>query len=139
MTPEAEIAALQEELTLVKMRDAEAQVNVTELRQRFDDLHRQWLSHQNECDHQPTSHELLTIKMLEGQIDCEKKILSQKLMDVETQKQLLVNQLKRQDEEIHRLRMEIDQSAQREIDLRIQLTEMKNQMSDGELRVSTDG
>ena len=112
------------------MRDAEAQVNVTELRQRLDDLNRHWLNHQNECDHQPTSHELLTIKMLEGQIDCEKKILSQKLMDVETQKQLLVNQLKRQDEEIHRLRMEIDQSAQREIDLRIQLTEMKNQMSE---------
>lgn len=138
LTPEAEIAALQEQLTLVKMRDAEAQVNINELRQRLDELNRHWLNHQNQCQHQPNSHELLTIKMLEGQIDCEKKILSQNLMDVETQKQLLINQLKRQDEEIHRLRMEIDQSSQREIDLRIQLNEFKHHVSDGELRKKED-
>ena len=49
MTPNSEIAALHEELTLVKMRDAETQVNLNELRQRIADLNREWQLHDSLC------------------------------------------------------------------------------------------
>ena len=126
------------------MRDAEAQVNINELRQRLDELNREWLLHDSQCKstressavpYDAHAHELLTLKMREGQLECENKVLSQNYMDIETQKHLLGNQLKRQDEETHRLRLELEQSQRRENDLRTQLHEMKHHMSDGELRV----
>jgi len=142
-TPNTEIAILQEELTLVKMRDAEAQVNMNELRQRIADLNREWQQHESTCmKNTPNSdaydliaHELISLKMREAQTDCDNKILSQKLMDIETQKQVLHNQIKRQDEEIQRVRLDLDESRVRENELRAQVNEMKNQMNDGALRV----
>lgn len=136
-TPQLEIVTLQEELTLVKMRDAEAQSNIDELRQRFDEIQRLWKSHVDQCETGKPSnqHDVLSTKMREAQVDCEKKILSQQLMDIETQKQVLLNQLKRQDEEIQRIRRDLEQSQQRENDLRSQLNEMKHHLHDGELRV----
>lgn len=144
-TPHAEIAALQEELTLVKMRDAEAQVNMNELRQRIAELNREWQLHDSTCmkSSKPDSndaydliaHELITLKMREAQTDCENKLLSQKIMDIETQKQVLHNQIKRQDEEMQRIRCEIEQCRVRENEVRGQVHEMKNQMNDRELRV----
>ena len=144
-TPHAEIAALQEELTLVKMRDAEAQVNMNELRQRIAELNREWQLHDTTCmkSSNPDSndaydliaHELITLKMREAQTDCENKLLSQKIMDIETQKQVLHNQIKRQDEEMQRIRCEIEQCRVRENEVRGHINEMKNQMNDRELRV----
>lgn len=143
-TPQAEIAMLQEELTLVKMRDAEAQVNLNELRQRLADLNREWLNHEQNCQSERDvsndaydiiAHELISLKMREAQIDCDNKLLQQKIMDIETQKQVLHNQIKRQDEEIHRLKTELDQCRAIENDLRSQYNELKRQISDGELRV----
>ncbi len=81
------------------------------------------------------AHELLSLKMREAQIDCDNKLLSQQLMDLETQKQVLYNQMKRQDDEHQRIRHELDQSRIRENELRTQLHEMKNHMYDGELKV----
>ena len=143
-----EIASLQEELTLVKMRDAEAQGNINELRQRLDELNREWLLHDSRCKearegsvdtYDTHAHELLTLKMREGQLECENKVLSQNFMDIETQKHLLGNQLRRQDDETHRLRLELEQSQRRENELRTQMNEMKHHMHDGELRVSPVG
>ena len=82
------------------------------------------------------AHELISLKMREAQTDCDNKLLSQKLMDIETQKQVLYNQIKRQDDEVHKIRLEIDEYRIRENELRSQLNEMKNQMNDGELRVN---
>ena len=73
--------------------------------------------------------------MREAQTDCDNKLLSQKIMDIETQKQVLHNQIKRQDEESQRIRLELDECRIRENELRIQLVELKNQMNDGLLRV----
>ncbi|CAF3744061.1 unnamed protein product [Rotaria sp. Silwood1] len=150
-TPISEIASLQEELTLVKMRDAEAQVNLNELRQRIADLNREWQLHDSTCrinretHKQPTNdaydliaHELISLKMREAQADCDNKLLSQKLMDIETQKQVLHNQIKRQDDEVQRIRLELDECRIRENELRTQLHEIKNQMHDGELRQKED-
>ncbi|UJR14631.1 hypothetical protein I4U23_001625 [Adineta vaga] len=151
-TPHIEIAALQEELTLVKMRDAEAQVSMNELRQRIADLNREWQLHDSTCktirennhDNQSNdaydiiAHELLSLKMREAQTDCDNKLLSQQLMDLETQKQVLHNQIKRQDDEIQRLRQELDESRVHDQEFRTQLHEMKNHMHDGELRLKED-
>jgi chromosome segregation ATPase len=145
-TPNSEIASLQEELTLVKMRDAEAQVSMNELRQRIADLNREWQLHDGTCmKNNPNNdaydliaHELITLKMREAQTDCDNKLLSQKIMDIETQKQVSHNQIKRQDDEIQRLRLELDEYRVRENELRLQLHEMKNQMNDRELRQKED-
>lgn len=130
------------------MRDAEAQVNLNELRQRIADLNREWQLHDSACkakremNNNPSqdtydiiAHELVTLKMREAQTDCDNKLLSQKLMDVETQKQVMHNQIKRQDDEIQRLRLELDGCRTRENELRSQLHEIKNKINDGELRV----
>ncbi|CAF3794275.1 unnamed protein product [Rotaria sordida] len=154
-TPHVEIAALQEELTLVKMRDAEAQVSINELRQRIADLNYEWQLHSSKCktireknnlnESNPTddaydliAHELISLKMREAQLDCDNKILSQKLMDSDTQKQVSYNQIKRQDDEIQRVRLELEESRIRENELRTQLNEIKNQLRDGELKQKED-
>jgi chromosome segregation ATPase len=148
-----EIATLQEELTLVKMRDAEAQVGMNELRQRIADLNREWQSHVSTCKtirEQTNStnadinsdtfdlitHELLAIKMREAQTDCDNKLLSQNLMDLQTQNHVLHNQIKRQDDEVQKIRLEFEQSRIRENELHSQLNEMKNHVTDGELKVN---
>ncbi|CAF5213026.1 unnamed protein product, partial [Rotaria magnacalcarata] len=88
-TPNSELASLQEELTLVKMRDAEAQVNLNELRQRIADLNREWQLHDSTCKiaretnnisvnhdaYDLIAHELIALKMREAQTDCDNKLL----------------------------------------------------------------
>ncbi len=126
------------------MRDAEAQVSMNELRQRIADLNREWQLHDSTCmKNNPNNdaydliaHELIALKMREAQTDCDNKLLSQKIMDIETQKQVSYNQIKRQDDEVQRLRLELDEYRVRENEIRSQLHEMKNQMNDRELRVS---
>jgi len=143
------MASLQEELTLVKMRDAEAQMSMNELRQRIADLNREWQLHDSTCKttHNMTNnssddaydliaHELISLKMREAQTDCDNKVLSRKLMDIETQKQVLHNQIKRQDDELQKVRLELDACRIRENELRIQVNDIKNQMTDGVLRVN---
>ncbi|CAF1296983.1 unnamed protein product [Adineta steineri] len=152
-TPNIEISTLQEELTLVKMRDAEAQMNMNELRQRIADLNREWQLHDSECKtdramenhsnnnndaYDLIAHELITLKMREAQTDCDNKLLSQKIMDIETQKQVLHNQIKRQDDELQRIRLELDECRIRENEFRIQINDIKNQMNDGVLRQKED-
>ncbi|CAF1206169.1 unnamed protein product, partial [Didymodactylos carnosus] len=83
-TPQIEIASLQEELTLVKMRDAETNVNLNELKQRVIDLNREWQIHEQKCkillsdkqqqtltpqEYDVVEHELLALKMREAQTD----------------------------------------------------------------------
>ena len=131
------------------MRDAEAQVSMNELRQRIADLNREWQLHDSQCktnrqmNNNPSNdaydliaHELITLKMREAQTDCDNKLLSQKIMDIETQKQVLHNQIKRQDDEVQKVRLELDECRVRENELRIQLNDIKNQIRDGELRVN---
>ena len=135
------------------MRDAEAQVNMNELRQRIADLNREWQLHDSTCKtirgkassndssenndtYDLLVHELLTLKMREAQTDCDNKLLSQQVMDLATQKQVIHNQIKRQDDEVQRIRHEFEQSRIRENELRSQLHDIKNQMHDGELRVN---
>ncbi|CAF0762374.1 unnamed protein product, partial [Didymodactylos carnosus] len=152
-TPQIEIASLQEELTLVKMRDAEATVNLNELKQRVVDLNREWQIHEQKCkillsdkqqqiltpqEYDVVEHELLTLKMREAQTDCENKLLSQKIMDIETQKQVAYNQIKRQDEEIQRIKLELQQSQTKENELRTQMIDVRYQMRDLEIKQKED-
>jgi len=135
------------------MRDAEAENSINELRQRIADLNREWQLHDNTCKtirgnnnlddsnltndaYDLIAHELLSLKMREAQTDCDNKLLSQQVMDLETQKQVLHNQVKRQDDEIHRLRLELEKSRIHKNELHAQLHDIKNQISDGELKVN---
>jgi predicted nucleic acid-binding Zn-ribbon protein len=135
------------------MRDAEAQVSMNELRQRIADLNREWQLHDTTCKtireksnsnncnlnndtYDIITHELLAIKMREAQTDCDNRQLSQQLMDVETQKQVLHNQIKRQDEEIQKIRLDFEQSRLRENELQLQLSDIKNHIRDGEFKVN---
>jgi chromosome segregation ATPase len=129
------------------MRNAENEVNMNEIRQRIADLNREWQLHDTNCKtlrennnsdndaYDLIAHELLSLKMREAQLDCDNKILSQQVMDLETQKQVLYNQIKRQDDEIQRVRLQFEQSRVQENDIRSQLNEMKNSVHDGALKV----
>jgi chromosome segregation ATPase len=130
------------------MRNAENEVIMNELRQRIADLNREWQIHDNTCKtfreqtnnsdndtYDLIAHELLSLKMREAQFDCDNKLLSQQVMDLETQKQVLYNQIKRQDEEIQRTKMELDESRLQENHIRTKLNEMKNNIHDGVLKV----
>src|SRR5689334_6786029 len=125
------------------MRDTEAETNMNELRQRIVDLNREWQLHDQACKtirenktpnasstntetYEIIAHELVAMKLREAQTDCDNKILSQQVMDVETQKQVLVNQMKRQEEEIQRIKLDLEQSQARENELRTQLNDMQN-------------
>ena len=130
------------------MRNAESEVNMNELRQRIADLNREWQMHDNTCKNlrektNPSdndtydiiAHELLSLKMREAQLDCDKKLLSQQVTDLETQKQVLHNQIKRQDDEIQRIKAELEESREQENQIRTKLNELKNNIHDGALKV----
>jgi septal ring factor EnvC (AmiA/AmiB activator) len=112
------------------MRNAEAQVSMNELRQRIADLNHEWQLHDL------LAHDVLSLKIREAQLDCDNKVFSRQIMDLETQNQVLHHQIKRQDDEMQRIRSELEQSRIRENELRGQLHDTKNQMHDGELRVN---
>lgn len=147
VAPQNQIASLQEELTVYKMRHAEAEMSINDLRQRLSELNRQWQEHDRICQQSSSfndntyeilAHELLTIKMREAQTDCENKLFSQKIMDLETQKQVSFNQLKRQDDELQKFKNELEEFRTRENDLKGQVNEMKNNLHDEQIKVKED-
>lgn len=131
----------QEEL---KMRESQSKVGLIEIREKLDELQDNWREHEKNCQttNQPTSdaydliaHQLISLKIREAQLDCDKKQLEEKIVEIETQKQVLHNQIKRQDEEIQRIKIELDQSRSNENEIRSQCHELKNQLNDREIRV----
>ena len=152
---------LEEELLQVKMRDAEAQLAIKELQKTIHVLnleYQEFLNNrnaaiyqlsslngassdgganngQNRIDNQAMEEELLKIKMREAESQSEKKSISLKMMQLDTEKQVAYNQIKRQDEEIRKLNAQILEMKEKELDIKMSLMEFRRQLDDKEALV----
>lgn len=89
----------------------------------------------NNRSDQSLEEELLKIKMREAEALSEMKSLNLKLMQLDTEKQVAYNQIKRQDEEIRKLNAQIQQTLEKEQDSKSQLTEYRRQLDDKEAQL----
>ena len=150
---------MEEELLQVKMRDAEAQLAIKELQKTIHVLnleYQEFLNNRNAAiyqlstlnssstdsgstvnrlDNQAMEEELLKIKMREAETQSEKKSISLKMMQLDTEKQVAYNQIKRQDEEIRKLNAQIQEMREKELDIKMNLMEFRRQLDDKEALV----
>jgi hypothetical protein len=82
----------------------------------------------NRPEYQLMEEELLKVKMREAETQSEMKSISFKLMQLETEKQVAYNQIKRQDEEIRNLNAQTYQIRTKELDIKSQLVENRRQL-----------
>ncbi|XP_022254208.1 ecotropic viral integration site 5 ortholog-like isoform X1 [Limulus polyphemus] len=136
-TPDKTLAQLQEELISVKLREAEANLSMKELRQKVSDLQIVWLQHLDESKAgSPLSskkrektlimqlqEELISARMHEADAIAELKELHQKVMELEAQNQVTLNQITHQEEKVKTLHKTMDETVEREKDLQNQLKE----------------
>lgn len=79
-------------------------------------------------EYQLLEEELLKVKMREAEAQSEMKSMSFKLMQLETEKQVAYNQIKRQDEEIRNLNSTIHEIQNKELDHRNHLVDYRRQL-----------
>ncbi|XP_076316390.1 ecotropic viral integration site 5 ortholog-like isoform X2 [Tachypleus tridentatus] len=122
VTPDNSMASLQEELIASKLREAEINLSMKELRQKITDLQLMWKKHlaetETDCPSPSKKQEknmlaqlqkdLMTAKLCEADATAELKELRQKVMELETQNQVSLNQLRRQAEEMKKLQEKFD-------------------------------
>uniref|UniRef100_A0A915MBX0 Uncharacterized protein n=1 Tax=Meloidogyne javanica TaxID=6303 RepID=A0A915MBX0_MELJA len=124
--PEGGVAAIQEELIRVKMREAESSLSLKEMRQKLAEFEQQWQAYMNlrgiqhfnqtrESAHSPP----LSSHSVDEELE---------LMEMETQNHVCTNQLKRQDDEIRRLREEKENCVQTEAELRQELRDCERKL-----------
>uniref|UniRef100_A0A915M798 Rab-GAP TBC domain-containing protein n=1 Tax=Meloidogyne javanica TaxID=6303 RepID=A0A915M798_MELJA len=124
--PEGGVAAIQEELIRVKMREAESSLSLKEMRQKLAEFEQQWQAYMNlrgiqhfnqtrESAHSPP----LSSHSVDEELE---------LMEMETQNHVCTNQLKRQDDEIKRLREEKENCVQTEAELRQELRDCERKL-----------
>ena len=92
-------------------------------------------SNSTNSDMQTLEEELLKVKMREAETQSEMKSLNLKLMQLETEKQVAYNQIKRQDDEIRKLNLHIQLMQEKEMDTKNQLVEYRRQLDDKEAQV----
>lgn len=148
---------LEDELIQIKMRDAESQLAIKELQKTIHVLnleYQEFLNNRsaaiaslnstplasvssqalfNRPEYQVMEEELLKVKMREAETQSEMKTINFKVMQLETEKQVAYNQIKRQDEEIRSLNAQIYQIQHKELDSKSQLTEYRRQLGKYEL------
>ncbi|XP_064457215.1 ecotropic viral integration site 5 ortholog-like isoform X2 [Ornithodoros turicata] len=154
-TPDDSVANLQEELIAVKLREAEANLSTKELRQKVLDLQAMWEKHLSEKESQPENQstpsrwrgdksqvpqlqeELMTIRLREADAMAELKELRLRVMELETQNQVSLNQIRRQAEEIakHKQLSDCVVSKERELHSLVQdearkLTDLESKMKE---------
>ncbi|KJH43673.1 hypothetical protein DICVIV_10317 [Dictyocaulus viviparus] len=179
------IAGLQEELISVKMREAESNLAVKEMRQRLAELEQHWAKYvhmrafdpasvsvdsENASNDSITTPSLnsararlakitasiiggssetddgcITVRELEDQLMgvrikeadnlAELKEMRQKVMELETQNHVCTNQLRRQDDEMKRVREEIEavQKVRRELEALLRQERQRGVMRESEL------
>merc|ERR1719293_153539 len=130
--PENNIASLQEELAASKLREAESNLALKDLRSKVTELSAMWQKHLKKGEAPPTpevpstpkkllgsllegkgeqgrlEEELMSTRLREVEGMAELKELRLKVMDLETQTQLTLNQLKRQTSLVESLQTELD-------------------------------
>jgi hypothetical protein len=147
---------LEEELLQVKLREAEAQLAIKDLQKTIHVLnleYQQFLDNRQAAmfqmqgqtqdsnvnkfqNNQAIEEELLKIKMREAETQSEKKSISLKLMQLDTEKQVAYNQIKRQDEEIRSLNLQIQILKEKELDTKMSLMEFRRQLDDKQAEVT---
>lgn len=131
-TPNDSVASLQEELIAVKLREAEANLSMKELRQKVADLQAAWEKHRSENSHQSDNQstpsrwsgnklqvnqlqeELMTARLKEADATAELRELRQRVMELETQNQVSLNQIRRQADEISKYQEMSDKVSEKE-------------------------
>ncbi|XP_076347706.1 ecotropic viral integration site 5 ortholog-like isoform X2 [Tachypleus tridentatus] len=135
--PDKTLAQLQEELVSVKLREAEANLSMKELRQTVSDLQTIWLQHLNESKAGSPElskkwdktlvvelqEELISARIREADAVAELKELHQKVIELEAQNQVILNQIRHQEEEVETLHKTMEETIKRERALQNQLKE----------------
>lgn len=86
-------------------------------------------------EQQLLEEELLKVKMREAECQSEMKAMNLKLMQLETEKQVAYNQIKRQDEEIRKLNGFIQSTQIQGMDNKNQMIECRRQLDDKEAQL----
>merc|ERR1711899_462142 len=167
--PDNNVASLQEELAAAKLREAEANLALKDLKAKVAELSTMWKKHlqqRSETDTASTSsmasatpstpkkllgsflegkseverleEELMTARLMEVKNEAELKASGLKVMELETQNQVIVNQLKRQGEEINQLGESLETRTAREAKLERQVREAQRKYADLETRMKED-
>jgi len=159
--PAHDIATLQEELAASQLREAESNLALKDLRSKVTELNVMWLAHLKKAEGAATpaevpstpkkllgsllegkgeagrlEEELMSSRLREVEGMAELKELRLKVMELETQTQVVNNQLKRQSEAVAVLREELEHSERREAALQVELREGRRKFEgfEGKLR-----
>ena len=187
--PDNHVASLQEELAAAKLREAEANLALKDLKAKVAELNTMWKKHLSQrADSDPGSsppvaaavpstpkkllgsflengksevarleEELMTARLVEVENEAELKDSRLKVMELETQvlvklvsihqsrrqsksfqNQVIVNQLKRQGEELNQLRDSLEAKSTSETKLERQVREAQRKYADLETRMKED-
>lgn len=152
--PDNSVATLQEELIAVKLREAEANLSMKELRQKVADLQTAWEKHLSEAqsDNQSTpsrwsgnkaqvsqlQEDLMTARLKEADATAELKELRQRVMELETQNQVSLNQIRRQAEEIKKFQQMSDKVSEKEKELQGLIQDEARKLSDLESQMKEE-
>lgn len=177
--PDNDIASLQEELAAAKLREAEANLALKDLKTKVAELSAMWKKHLQQRSESDTAsasgghstvsaaasavivpstpkkllgsllengksevarleEELMTARLIEVESQAELKDTRLKVMELETQNQVVANQLKRQADETHKLRESLENKNANESKLERQVREAQRKFADLESRMKED-
>ena len=183
--PENDVASLQEELAAAKLREAEANLALKDLKSKVTELSGMWKKHlqqrssSSEGPDKPATgganapmavtapsvvpstpkkllgsllegsaglksetarleEELMTARLIEVENEAELQSSRLKVMELETQNQVIANQLKRQGEETNQLRESLESKTSSEAKLERQVREAQRKYADLESRMKED-
>jgi len=164
--PDNNVASLQEELAAAKLREAEANLALKDLKGKVAELSTMWKKHlqqRSDADASSTSstvpstpkkllgsflegksevarleEELMTARLIEVENEAELKASRLKVMELETKNQVIVNQLKRQGEEINRIGESLETKRVSEAKLERLVREAQRKYADLETRMKED-
>ncbi|KRZ52929.1 Ecotropic viral integration site 5 -like protein [Trichinella nativa] len=151
--PDNCVASIQEDLIAVKMREAEANLSLKEVRQKLVDLSNDWKLHtamelpepleglekrpvvvkEQACTParmKELEDLLMGVRIREAETLGQLKEMRQRVMELETLNHVCTNQIRRQDEEFKRLTLEHEQCSFKERDHQQNLLEERRRTSD---------
>lgn len=150
--PDNNVAHLQEELIALKLQEAETNLSMKDLVQRFDDLSALWEKHLMEHhmgengkkkDYGKNTvaqlqDDLLTARLKEATAVAELKEAQRRVMELESQNQVSLNQVRRQEEELEKLNSQVEDLRSQEKEVENQFKEEKRKFSDLESQMKED-
>ncbi|XP_059139893.1 EVI5-like protein isoform X5 [Physella acuta] len=142
--PSNDVQQLQEELIAVKLREAEANLSMKELHMKVNEIETYWESYmervrqaspkekstKSELRH--LQEEIMALKLKEARAVGDLKDAKQKLMELETQNQIFTNQIRRMGEDNKEMKRLLEESAEREKDLKVNIKDLTRKLDDTE-------